>query len=466
MPHGRGRRVSSTSSTSTLVVHPATGPLTGSVPVPSDKSIGHRAILFGALSTGRTHVRKLSFGEDNVATLAAFTAMGIESERDGADALLIHGRGLYGLREPKGALDCGNSGTTMRLLAGVLAAQRFATTLVGDASLMRRPMLRVATPLRARGASIEGLPHGKKAGEIVPPLRIGALAEKAMLAALEWDSPVASAQVKSAVLLSGLYAAGPTHYREPTVSRDHTERMLLAFGVPIRTVGALLALDPKDWNGQIEPFEIDVPGDLSAAAFLVAAGCLVPGSRVAVRGVCTNPTRTGFLEVARDMGAPIGVEHQGDLFSEPVADLHVANVDAHLRAGRIGGELVVRAVDEIPILAAMAARAHGVTKITDAEELRVKESDRIATMAVVLRAFGVEVEETPDGMLVQGRPQGPLTAADVDSRGDHRIAMSAAVLALTADGPSIIRDAACIATSFPRFVGTLRALGARIDVTE
>lgn len=309
----------SSGTSPSLVVHPATAPLLGSVPVPSDKSIGHRAILFGALSTGRTHVRRLSFGEDNVATLAAFTAMGIESERPDADSLILRGRGLYGLRAPAGPLDCGNSGTTMRLLAGVLAAQRFATELVGDASLMRRPMLRVATPLRARGASIEGLPHPTRAGEILPPLRIGALAEKAMLSALEWDSPVASAQVKSAVLLSGLYAAGATHYREPTVSRDHTERMLLAFGVPIRTVGPLLELDPKDWNGQIEPFEIDVPGDPSAAAFLIAAGCLVPGSRVTVRGVCTNPTRTGFLEIARDMGAPLGVEHQGDLFSEPVA---------------------------------------------------------------------------------------------------------------------------------------------------
>lgn len=411
-------------------------------------------------------MRKLSFGEDNVATLAAFTAMGIESERVGADGLIVHGRGLYGLRAPSGPLDCGNSGTSMRLLAGVLCAQRFDSELVGDASLMRRPMLRVATPLRARGASIDGLPHAKGGGEIVPPLRIGALAEKAMLSALEWDNAVASAQVKSAVLLSGLYAAGPTHYREPTVSRDHTERMLLAFGVPIRTVGALLELDPKNWNGQIEPFELDVPGDPSAAAFLVAAGCLVPGSRISVRGVCTNQTRIGFLEVARDMGAPIGVEHQGDLFSEPVADLHVVNLDAHLRAGRIGGELVVRAVDEIPILVAMAARAHGVTKVTDAEELRVKESDRIATMATVLRAFGVEVEETEDGMLVQGRPEGPLQAAEVDSRGDHRIAMSAAVLALAADGPSTIHDVACIGTSFPRFVGTMRALGARIDVLE
>lgn len=457
--------MSSSPESPSLVVHPATAPLVGSVPVPSDKSIGHRAILFGALSTGRTHVRRLSFGEDNAATLAAFGAMGIESERVGSDELLLHGRGLYGLRAPSAALDCGNSGTTIRLLAGILAAQRFDSTMIGDASLMRRPMLRVATPLRARGARIDGDPSMKKPGEILPPLRIGALPEGQMLAALEWDNPVASAQVKSAVLLSGLYAAGPTHFREPSVSRDHTERMLTAFGVPVRTLGALIELDPKGWNGQIEPFELDVPGDPSAAAFLLAAGSMVAGSRITVRGVCTNPTRTGFLEAARDMGAPIAVEPQGDLFSEPVADLHVAH-DGHsaLRAGRLGGELVVRAVDEIPILVAMAARARGVTKLTDAEELRVKESDRLATMAVVLRAFGVQVEETDDGLLVEGKPEGTLRAAEVESRGDHRIAMSAAVLALAADAPSTIRDVACIATSFPRFVGTLRALGARIDV--
>lgn len=457
--------MSSSPRSPSLVVHPASAPLVGSVPVPSDKSIGHRAILFGALSTGRTHVRRLSFGEDNVATLAAFQAMGIESERPDADSLIVHGRGLYGLRAPAAELDCGNSGTTMRLLTGILAAQRFSTTLIGDASLMKRPMLRVATPLRARGARIEGEPSSKKPGDIVPPLRIGALPEKEMLSALEWDSAVASAQVKSAILLSGLYAAGPTHFREPSVSRDHTERMLTAFGVPIRTLGALLELDPKGWNGQIEPFEIDVPGDPSAAAFLLAAGALVPGSRVTVRGVCTNPTRTGFLEAARDMGVALVVEHQGDLFSEPVADLHVGG-EGSLRAGRLGGELVVRAVDEIPILVAMAARAHGVTKLTDAEELRVKESDRLATMAVVLRAFGVQVEETPDGLLVEGKPEGALRAACVESRGDHRIAMSAAVLALVGDAPSRITDVACIATSFPRFVGTLRALGARIEVED
>ena len=445
-----------------LIVHPTSAPLVGSVRVPSDKSIGHRAILFGALSTGRTHVRRLSFGEDNLATLNAFAALGIEHERDGSDGLILHGRGLYGLRAPSAPLDCGNSGTTMRLLCGVLAAQPFASELFGDASLMRRPMLRVATPLRARGALIEGVAHASKPGEILPPLRVGPLAGQ--LRALEWDSPVASAQVKSAVLLSGLYAAGPTHFREPAVSRDHTERMLQSFGIPLQTVGAMIALDPQGWNGQIEPFEISVPGDPSAAAFLLVAASLVPDSRVTVRGVCTNPTRTGFLEIGRDMGAPWCSAPLGDSFAEPIADLHVPTTGG-LRAGRIGGELVVRAVDEIPILAALAARAAGTTIITDAAELRVKESDRLATMATVLRAFGVAVEETPDGLQVEGRPEGPLRAARVESRGDHRIAMSAAVLGLVADGPSTVEDADCIATSFPKFVGTLRALGAQIDVT-
>lgn len=445
---------------SSLIVHPATGPLVGSVPVPSDKSIGHRAILFAALSTGPSRVRGLSFGEDNVATLRAFEAMGIETER-GDGEVTVRGRGLYGLRAPNAPLDCGNSGTTMRLLCGVLAAQRFDSELIGDASLSGRPMGRVANPLRQRGARIEGAPHPRKANDIVPPLRIGALPQGEMLGGLEYDSPVASAQIKSALLLSGLYAAGPTLLREPAVSRDHTERMLQAFGVPLQTVGSLVRLDPKGWNGQIEPFELDVPGDPSAAAFLLAAGLMVPSSRVTVRAVCTNPTRVGFLEAIRDMGAALVIEPQGDLFSEPVAHLHVAG-EGGLRGTVLGGERVVRALDEIPIALALAACADGVTTLTDAEELRVKESDRLAVMAEVLRAFGVELEERPDGMIVRGRAQ--LRAAEIHSHGDHRIAMSAAILALVADGPSTIRDVECIATSFPRFVGTLRALGAQVEV--
>jgi 3-phosphoshikimate 1-carboxyvinyltransferase len=445
----------------TLVVHPATGPLVGSVPVPSDKSIGHRALLFGAICEGDTHITGFSHGEDNVSTANAMRAMGVVIEELGPAELVVHGVGLTGLREPAGDLDCGNSGTTMRLLCGVLAAARFRATLVGDETLSRRPMMRVAGPLRLRGAVIDGRKHPTRADDIVAPLRIGPLPEGRDLGPLEYVSPVSSAQVKSAILLSGLLAHGPTRFREPTVSRDHTERMLGALGCPLRTVGPLIEIDPSGWNRRMPAFDIDIPGDVSAAAFLLVAAQLVTGSRVTARGVGVNPTRTGLLEIARDMGAGLSIEPQGERSGEPVAELHAWS--APMRAITIGGETVPRAIDEIPIACALAARASGTTHIRDAEELRHKESDRIATMAVVLRAFGVACEEKPDGLDVEGR-QDVLYAADVDSRGDHRIAMTAAVLALLGRGPSRVRDAGCIATSYPKFVATLRGLGARIDV--
>ena len=349
----------------------------------------------------------------------------------------------------------------MRLLCGRLAAQPFVSTLVGDASLSRRPMMRVAKPLRERGARIEGAPHPKRAGDITAPLVVGPCSEDAPLRALHHASEVASAQVKSAILLSGLYAHGETVVHEPVVSRDHTERLLASLGVPIHTVGSVVSLDPAGWNGQMPGFDVDLPGDPSAAAFLQVAANLVPGSNVTVRAVCSHPTRTGLFEIARDMGAGIEVRPLGDRGGEPVAD--VLAWHAPLRGANVGGELVPRSIDEIPVLCALAARASGTTRIRDAEELRVKESDRIATMAEVLRAFGVVCEELPDGLEIQGT-DAPLRACRVDSRGDHRIAMTAAILGLLADGPSTIDDVACIATSFPRFIGTLRALGATLDV--
>lgn len=446
---------------SVLVVHPQEKPLTGGVPVPSDKSIGHRALLFASLCEGTSEIRGLSYGEDNVSTASAMRAMGAMIDDVTKGHLRVRGTGLFGLKAPSQALDCGSSSTTMRLLTGILCAQTFRTKLVGDASLSRRPMMRVVGPLRARGAVIEGAPHPTKEGELLPPLIVGPLPEGKELAELEYESPVASAQVKSAVLLSGLYAHGTTWLREPTLSRDHTERMMHALGVPLRAVGTMIELDPAGWNGKMPAFEITIPGDVSAAAFLLVAANVVPGSRVTVRGVGTNPTRTGLLEIARHMGAGIEVVPQGDQGGEPVAEITAWSAPMH--GGLIGGELVPRAIDEIPIACALAARASGTTTIRDAEELRVKESDRIATMASVLRAFGVACEELPDGIVVEGR-EGPLEAAEVDSRGDHRIAMTAAVLALAAKAPSRITDCDCIATSFPRFVGTLRALGARIDV--
>jgi 3-phosphoshikimate 1-carboxyvinyltransferase len=447
----------------TLVVHPAVQPLVGSVPVPSDKSIGHRALLFGALCEGETHITGFSHGEDNVSTAHCLRAMGVEIHEPGPAELVVRGAGLDGLKAPDRPLDCGNSGTTMRLLTGLLSAARFQATLIGDETLSRRPMMRVAKPLRARGAVIEGRPHASRPGEIVAPLVVGPLPDGAALAALEYESAVASAQVKSAILLSGLYASGTTRFKEPTVSRDHTERMLQALGVPLRTVGPLVEIDPVGWNRRMPAFDIAIPGDISAAAFLLVAGQIVSGSRITARGVGTNPTRTGILEIARDMGGGLAVEAQGERGGEPVAELHAWS--SPLRGIAIGGETVPRAIDEIPIACALAARARGTTTIRDAEELRHKESDRIATMARVLRAFGVTCEEKPDGMDIEGR-DGPLDPADVDSKGDHRIAMTAAVLALVARGPTTIRDAACIATSYPKFVATLRGLGARVDVQE
>ena len=447
-----------------LVVHPAERPLVGSVPVPSDKSIGHRALLFAALANGTSRIGGYAGGADNERTLAALEAMGarFERRRDGPKLeLLVRGVGVFGLEAPRDALDCGNSGTSMRLLAGVLAAQPFRSRLVGDASLSARPMARVAAPLRARGAKITGRDDPRRPGEVLAPLDVEGPPEGAALSELEHALPVASAQVKSALLLSGLWAHGATRLREPVVSRDHTERMMLALGVPLRTMGTLVELDPAGWSGQLPALDLDLPGDPSAAAFLVLAAHVVPGSRVDVRDVCTNPTRTGLFEIARDMGAGLVVEPRGERNGEPVGVVHAAFES--LRSARVGGELVLRAIDEVPALCALAARARGVTTVSDAAELRVKESDRVAATCAALRAFGVGCEERPDGMVVEGR-EGPLRAAEVDSRGDHRIAMMAAVLALAGDGPSRVRDVDNVATSFPKFVGTLRALGARVDV--
>ncbi|MGH7297577.1 MAG: 3-phosphoshikimate 1-carboxyvinyltransferase, partial [Polyangiaceae bacterium] len=306
----------------TLLVHPAPAPLAGSVPVPSDKSIGHRALLLGALCEGDTRITGFSRGEDNVSTANALRAMGVVIDEVGASELVVHGLGLGGLKAPAADLDCGNSGTTMRLMCGVLAGARFRATLVGDETLSRRPMMRVAGPLRLRGAVVEGRKHASKQGEIVAPLVVGPLPEGRDLGPLEYASPVSSAQVKSAILLSGLQAEGVTRVREPTVSRDHTERMLGALGCPIRAVGPVVELDPAGWDRRMRAVAIDIPGDVSAAAFLLVAAQLVAGSRVTVRGVGVNPTRTGLLEIVRDMGGGLAVEPQGERGGEPVAEVH------------------------------------------------------------------------------------------------------------------------------------------------
>ena len=441
-----------------FIVRPATQPLRGSVPVVSDKSIGHRALMLAALAGGESTLRGFSRGADNLATLSALGAMGVAVESDDAGGLRIAGVGLRGLSAPGQALDCGNSGTTLRLLAGILAGQPFEATLTGDASLSRRPMRRIVEPLQMRGTRIAGQGQG---AEVTPPLVVGPL-DAATLAPLEYESQVASAQVKSAVLLSGLYASGPTLFREPLVSRDHTERMLSALGVPIHTAGPLVELHPPRDPMAMRPFDLELPGDLSAAAFLLSAAAIVDDSQVTVRGTGLNPTRAGVIDALRGFGLELGMTPRGDALGEPVGD--VTMLGGRRTGANIGGELVLRAIDEIPILCAVAARASGETQLSDLAELRVKESDRVSAMARLLREFGVCVEERSDGLSIEGVTDKPLRGARVHSQGDHRIAMTAVVLGLVAQDECIVDDVECVKTSFPRFAGTLRALGADVEV--
>lgn len=412
----------------------ARGPLVGSLTVPGDKSIGHRSLLIGALCDGPVEVTGLSDGEDNRSSAAVLSAMGVRIERHGQGRATVHGVGLDGLSAPSGPLDCGNSGTTMRLVLGILAGQPFEATLVGDHSLSRRPMKRVLAPLAKMGLTVLAARDNDYA-----PLTVRG---KRPLTAIHYDSPVASAQIKSAILLAGLWADGVTTVSEPEVSRDHTERMLAYL-----KEGGRLAAKP-----------IHVPGDLSSAAFMLGAALMVEGSDVTTRDVGVNPTRVGFLEVLAAMGVEVERGSPIEKNGEPLADLRVRH--GHLRGTRISGELTVKAIDELPLIATLASFADGLTEIRDAKELRVKESDRIAQTTRMLRSFGVTVDEHEDGLTVHGQPGRTLTAGDIDADGDHRIAMCASLLALQAPG-SVIRGAATIATSFPSFHACLHQLGAR-----
>jgi 3-phosphoshikimate 1-carboxyvinyltransferase len=444
-----------------FVVEPQTAPLAGDVTLPGDKSIGHRALLFSLLSRTPVALRGLGGGADNGRTAKAIVQLGATLVRDG-DVLRVRGRGVGGLAAPVDAIDCGNSGTTIRLLTGLLAGQRFGSRLFGDESLSRRPMRRVIDPLTAMGARIEGATRG---GDVVPPLTIRPAAGPGArpLTARDHELAIASAQVKTALVLAGLYADGRTCVREPGPSRDHSERLLAAMGAPIRTRRGEVTVDPSGWNGELAIDAIAVPGDPSSSAFLLAAALVVGAREVGCRNVCVNPTRTGFLDALAAMGAKLHLEPRATEGGEPVADLWVRGDAPTLLPTTIAGDLTVRAIDEVPILAAVAARAHGTTIIADAGELRVKESDRIATTVSMLRAFGVEAAAQKDGLVIEGT-LGPLRAARVDSEGDHRIAMAAAVLALCADGPSQIDDVDNVATSFPGFVEVMRGLGATIQV--
>lgn len=445
-----------------FIVHPATSPLTGTTRVPGDKSVGHRSLLFGALSSTPVTITGLSGGADNRRTRAAVEAMGVRVEDRGPETI-VHGVGLDGLKAPAGDIDCGNSGTTMRLLCGLLAGQPFSSRLIGDDSLTGRPMKRVSEPLAKMGASITG-EAGAKAGETYPPLVVAGVAPGARLRAIDFEMTLASAQVKSAVVLAALYADGVTRVTEPGPTRDHTEIMLAALGAPItRPQPGVVEIDPRGWSRKLACERFTVPGDPSSSAFLVVAGVLVPGSQITIEGVLINPTRVGFLEALASMGASVDIEAAPAGPGEPTATI-VARGSGGLGAIELGGEVVVRAIDEMPILGVCAAFADGETVVRDAEELRVKESDRVATTVRMLRTLGVDAEERPDGFVVRGKPGAVLSTGTVHAHGDHRIAMAAAIAGLRAAGPIVIEDCDNVATSFPTFVETLRNLGARIDV--
>ncbi len=422
----------------------AAGPLRGRAHIPGDKSISHRALLLGALATGPSQVHGFLPARDCLATLAALQALGVSVETHSPTHLTVHGRGLRGLRAPYGPLDCARSGTTMRLLAGILAGQPFDSQLTGHPQLLRRPMRRVVEPLRRMGADIRDTDghaplfiHGR-------PLYGG-----------DYILPVASAQVKSALLLAGLYADGPTRIRQPGPARDHTERMLAAMGADIHTNGLEVTLTP---GPPLHPLHLAIPGDLSSAAFVLVAALLTPGSQVTIEGVGVNPTRTGLLDVLWAMGADIRLENERLQGGEPVADLTVAA--SKLEGTSVGGDMVVRMIDEFPILTVAATQAHGPTVVRDARELRVKETDRIATVVSELRTLGADIEALDDGFIVQGPT--PLRGGRVHSHGDHRLAMALAVAGMLAGDTCIVQDTACIGDSFPGFPALLRALGADV----
>ncbi|HEY5558191.1 MAG TPA: 3-phosphoshikimate 1-carboxyvinyltransferase [Steroidobacteraceae bacterium] len=415
--------------------------VSGEIRVPGDKSISHRAAMLGAVASGITEIDGFLDGEDCAATLAALASMGVRIERPAATQVVMHGAGLRGLRAPSAALDLGNSGTAMRLLAGLLCGQGFDSTLIGDASLMRRPMERVAAPLRRMGANVR-TSNGR------PPLVI---AGNRPLRGCAHHLDLPSAQVKSAILLAGLYAHGRTAVSEPQPSRDHTERMLAAFGVPVSRDDATVAIEGP---ATLTATRVDVPGDFSSAAFFIVAGLIAGAAPLLIRGVGINPTRTGLLNILRLMGADIRVRNAASRAGEPVADIEV--MPGELRGVVVPHELVAGAIDEFPVLFAAAAVAAGETLVTGAAELRVKESDRIAVMAEGLAALGIPVETLPDGVRIRG---GPVQGGVVESRGDHRVAMSFAVLAARASTPVLIRNVQNVATSFPGFAATARAAG-------
>jgi 3-phosphoshikimate 1-carboxyvinyltransferase len=423
----------------------------GVLGVPGDKSISHRALMLSGLADGTSEVTGFLAGEDCLATLQAMRALKCRIEQPSATHVIVHGRGLHGLEGARQPLDMGNAGTAMRLFTGLLAAQAFSSTLIGDASLMQRPMERVAVPLRLMGADVRT--HNGK-----PPVEIGG---GRALSGIAYRMPVASAQVKSAILLAGLYAAGPTTVSAPAICRDHSERMLTSCGVRLTTAGLETTVYPPR---RLAPQRLQVPGDFSSAAFFIVAGLLgAAADGLLIENVGVNPTRTGLLDILRRMGGDIEILNARHSGAEPVADLRV-------RASALAGidvpaAQVALAIDEIPVLFVAAACARGVTRVTGAEELRVKESDRIAAMSAGLRTLGVVHETLRDGMRIEGVDDGAaFGGGEIDSCGDHRVAMSFSIASLRAARPIVIRDVANVATSFPGFCALARSVG--LDLSE
>ena len=416
------------------------------VHVPGDKSVSHRALMLGSIAVGRTEVSGFLAGQDCLQTLAAMRSLGVSISQSGPGEMAIEGVGLQGLSPPKGPLDLGNSGTGMRLMAGLLCGQSFDSVLIGDGSLSSRPMGRIIKPLTQMGARIDS-----DGG--TPPLRIHGVTG---LRAVDYDMPVASAQVKSSVMLAGLYADGTTTVREPAVTRDHTERMFRAMGVNVATVDRRISMD----GGQVlRACQVEVPADLSSAAFIILAALLAENADILVSNVGVNPTRTGVIDILQSMGADLVLENQRLLGEEPVADLRVRS--SRLRGGPIDPALVSLAIDEFPVLFVAAAAADGKTVFSGIGELRVKESDRISAMADGMRKLGIKVDESPDGAVVHG---GRFSGGIVESFGDHRVAMSLAVAATIADDEVLVRNVDAVDTSFPGFAACMASTGAAIRV--
>ncbi len=415
--------------------------LHGEITIPGDKSISHRAVMFGALSEGTTEVTNFLQGADCLSTIACFRAMGIDIENT-KERILIHGKGLHGLSAPTCTLDTGNSGTTTRLISGILAGQSFPVTLNGDASIQKRPMRRIMEPLQMMGADITSVK-----GNDCAPLSI----QPAKLHGIHYTSKVASAQVKSAILLAGLYADGQTSVTEPVLSRNHSELMLNYFGATVKSEGTTATILPQPkLTGQ----KVCVPGDISSAAYFIAAACIVPNSELLIQNVGINPTRDGIIRVAKEMGADITFLNAVTDRGEPTADLLVRSSTLH--GITIGGEIIPTLIDELPIIAIMAAFADGTTIIKDAAELKVKESDRIAVMTDNLSRMGCDITATDDGMIITGGK--PLHGAVIDSHLDHRIAMSFAIASLASEGTTTIQGEECVNISYPTFYEDLNRL--------